>query len=61
MSGHVAWAQADASTYVYFKILLVCGLAWEKTVAVVNVFVVRAIGALLVLSCADMSVEITQL
>lgn len=44
MSGHVAWAQADASTYVYFKILLVCGLAWEKTVAVVNVFVVRAIG-----------------
>ena len=44
VSGHVAWAQADASTYVYFEILLVCSLAWEKTVAVVNVFVVGAIG-----------------
>jgi hypothetical protein len=39
----MARARANRSTYIYFKILFVCSLAWEKTVAVVNVFVVSAI------------------
>lgn len=39
----MARAQAYGSTYVYLKILLVCGLAWEKTVTVVDMFVVDAI------------------
>jgi len=39
----VARAQVYGSTYVYFEILFVCGLAWEKSVTVVDVFVVDAI------------------
>jgi hypothetical protein len=38
----VARARASDSTYIYFKILLVCSLAREKTIAVVDVFVVDA-------------------
>jgi hypothetical protein len=40
---HVARARTNYLTYIYFEILLVCSLAWEKTIAVVNLFIVDAI------------------
>jgi hypothetical protein len=38
----VARAQLNGVTYIYFEILLVCSLVWEKTFAVVDLLVVDA-------------------
>ena len=40
---HVPRDQANDVTYVDFKILFVCSLAWEESVAIVEVSVVDAI------------------